>query len=355
MKLEILHRIRWLKQLLLKPDISVAGGYHLGNAGDILMGRSVQQLLQKKFNRKGQLQTIYNLDKWPKAKKVILGGGAIAYSRPINLLMECYPDPKNVMILGVDFNERYYEDKVIDYLRKIPIIITRSDANNNYLAKILGRNDILSLPDLGFAWHNEDFQSNRTRQKELRLVVNLMPIYMEKIKDTYRPIEQYRNERPDLYVNIEEIFNNYLLWAEGIINNYREAGYNITAVAFTPADEELMLGLPFIRNSEVLPYESNMGNYLNILLNADTLLCTRFHATLVGLRSFSKIIPFAYAYKNEELLMSAGISLDKVLTPSKLLSLSDNYNNPISFEPTTIIQLEKRAYNSYCSIIESFL
>ncbi len=354
MKLEILHRLRWLKQMIYASEISVAGGYHLGNAGDILMGKSVQQLL-KKFNKLGSLQTLYNLSKWPKAKMVILGGGAIGYSKPLEELIKTYPDPSKVLVLGVDFNESSYSTELISYLKAIPVLVTRSEANGKYLNLLLGRNDILSLPDLGFIWQNENFLANRTNPKDKKLVVNLMPIYVEKFQNGYRPIEQYRNERPEVYSNIEEIFANYLNWAEGIISKYRADGFSITAIPFTPADEELMLGLSFLKKSEVLPYDSNILNSLEIMINASTILCTRFHATLIGIRSFSEIIPFAYAHKNEELLHSIGITSEQIITPLKMIGDYNSLKNSFRVEPTTVIQLEQKAYNSYYSLVENFL
>jgi hypothetical protein len=354
MKLEILHRLRWLKQMIYTSEISVAGGYHLGNAGDILMGKSVQQLL-KKFNKLGSLQTLYNLSKWPKGKKVILGGGAIGYSNPLKELISTYPDPSKVLVLGVDFNESSYSSDLMSYLKAIPVLVTRSEANGKNLNLLLGRNDVLSLPDLGFIWQNENFLANRTNPKEKKLVVNLMPIYMEKFQNSYRPIEQYRNERPEVYSNIEGIFANYLNWAEGIISKYRENGFSIIAIPFTPADEELMLGLSFLKKSEVLNYDSNIFNSLEIIINASTILCTRFHATLIGIRSFSEIIPFAYARKNEELLQSVGISSDQIITPLKMTGDYNSLKNSFKVEPTTVIQLEQKAFNSYYSLVENFL
>jgi hypothetical protein len=53
------------------------------------MRKSVQQLIEK-FNKKGSLQTLYNLSKWPKAKKVILGGGAIGYAKPLEEIFKNY-------------------------------------------------------------------------------------------------------------------------------------------------------------------------------------------------------------------------------------------------------------------------
>jgi len=354
MKLEILHRLRWLKQMIYTSEISVAGGYHLGNAGDILMGKSVQQLLEK-FNRKGSLQTLYNLSKWPKAKKVILGGGAIGYIKPLEQLINCYPNPSNVLVLGVDFNEATYPEHIINYLKKTPILVTRSKANGQYLASTLNRIDIVHLPDLGFIWHNEIFHRIRVKPKVKRLIVNLMPIYMEKLNGSYKPIEQYRKERPDIYSNIEEIFKNYLTWAETIINEHRKNGFNIIAIPFTPADEELMRCLPFINKTEVLPYKTDLLNYLDLMISSETILSTRFHATVIGLRSFSKLIPFAYARKNEELLLSTGMSAEQFITPIKLLDPYNSHENLNTFDPIQISQLEIETLDSYYAIVEKFL
>ena len=354
MKLEILHRLRWLKQMIYASEISIAGGYHLGNAGDILMGKSVQQLL-KKLNKKGILQTLYNLSKWPKAKKVILGGGAIGYAKPLEELINTYPEPSKILVLGVDFNESSYAAELISYLKAIPVLVTRSEANGKYLNLLLGRKDILSLPDLGFIWENENFVANRTKPKEKKLVVNLMPIYMEKHQNGYRPIQQYRCERSDIYENIADIFSNYLKWAEGIIAYYREQGFTIIAIPFTPADEALMLGLSYLKKSEVLPYDPNLSNRLPLMMNASVFLCTRFHATLIALRSFCEIIPFAYAHKNEELLFSAGLTTAQFETPIKMISKKEYLKNTIKINPVTITQLEQMAYNSYYSIVKTFL
>lgn len=354
MKLEILHRLRWLKQMIYTSEISIAGGYHLGNAGDILMGKSVQQLL-KKLNKKGILQTLYNLSKWPKAKKVILGGGAIGYAKPLEELINTYPEPSKILVLGVDFNESSYAAELISYLKAIPVLVTRSEANGKCLNLLLGRNDILSLPDLGFIWENENFVANRTKPKEKKLVVNLMPIYMEKHQNGYRPIQQYRSERSDIYENIEDIFSNYLKWAEGIIAYYREQGFTIIAIPFTPADEELMLGLSFLKKTEVLPYDPNLSYRLHLMVNASVFLCTRFHATLIALRSFCEIIPFAYAHKNEELLLSAGLTTAQFETPIKIISKKEFSKNTIKINPVIITQLEQKAHNSYFSIVKTFL
>lgn len=354
MKLQLYHRLRWLWQLINPPDISVAGGYHYGNAGDILLGSTVIQLL-KKYNRSTGLQTIYGLSRWPKASKIILGGGAIGYDSPLKELMNSYPNPLKVQILGVDFNQENYDEETITYLKEVPYIVTRSNTQKGKLKKLLCRDDIIELPDLAFCWCQNKIKGERLKAKSATLIVNLVPIYMQRVNNLYIPLEQYRYERPEIYPYIESIFMNYLSWAKRIVDQYRKIGFQILAIPFTPADEELMVNLPWINKSEVLPYQTNLEYYLGIMANSSTFLTTRFHATLIGIRCLSDIIPFAYASKNEELLKEMGAKENQYLTPMQIIDKIPESLKPFIPQKELIEKVETKAFSKYTEMIESFM
>jgi hypothetical protein len=152
---QIQHLQRFASQHLRKPNVGIIGGYHGGNLGDIALGESVRQLLLKKNVHSG-LQTIYNLEKWPKTEFAIIGGGAVGYVDSLRRVALRYKGQfSKVALLGVDFNEKNYPQDCVELIKGAAYVSCRSEQQAIILKKITGREDISYHPDIAFSLYPE--------------------------------------------------------------------------------------------------------------------------------------------------------------------------------------------------------
>jgi hypothetical protein len=354
------HRLRWIGQLIRPPSTAVIGGYHYGNLGDMALGASVMEQLGKAGRRDAGLQTIYNLASWPKVPRAILGGGAVGYSGPMAGVLSRYAStPGCVGVLGVDFNEREYRHEVLEFLRHASWVSCRSRSQADRLVSMTGREDIHDHPDIAFALHGEFCASHRHRRilGESRspriLAVNAVPIYGEMRKGRLVTGEAFREERPEIYAAFPTVHRRYQRFLAEAVDHYRLKGWQAVSVAFSPSDEAYAR-MVFGDSIRHRPYDPDPGTMLRFLAGCGTLVATRFHATIFGIKLGLPMLPFAYATKNERLLARAGVPPASFVTPDHLLSekavpLSD----PLTLGHELAGSLEKEAADAINRCIAS--
>ena len=344
----IRHRLRCLRQILHPPSLAVIGGYHYGNLGDMALGASVLEQLHVIGQQNAALQTIYNLSKWPHARRAILGGGAIGYRDTMAGIINRYGAAAgDVGVLGVDFNEKSYPEDVLEFLRGAAWISCRSRLQAERLSCLTGRNDISDHPDIAFALE-KDFCAARRAERILPqcgqkiLAINAVAIYGEMKRGRLVVGEAFRGERPEIYSSFDTLHHRYAEFLRSIAQRYASQGWRIVTVSFSPSDEayaRLVLG----GNAEHRPYDPNPRRMLGFLSNCGMITATRFHATIFGIKLGLPLLPFAYATKNELLLRQSGITEESYSTPATLLSGKCTPDEPLTFGEDLTSSLESEA------------
>lgn len=347
---QIQHVGRLISQLVNTPKVAIIGGYHGINAGDLALGESIKQEISKRGFSSG-LQTIYNIDqwKWPLTEYAIIGGGAVGYNdsmeKVYNRFKNCL---SNVALLGVDFNEEKLSDKCIDLLISAKWVSCRSKEQAVRLSNLIKRENILYHPDIAFSLKfNQVACCDRDIGRKIMLV-NVLPIYGKVINGKIVPNIQYSNERPNLYSEWPKIFDRYCRYIRILVENAVKDGYEVQSMPFAKMDEDaakiILNGLPVIHNNFV----SNPLVIARKMASAKIILATRFHATIFGLKLGLKVIPFAYAKKNETLFDSIGVESKLYYKSEDLLTNEPTPTQltPIYFDSTNVIQMERDANNA---------
>lgn len=279
------HRVRWIAQKIRRPAISVAGGYHSGNLGDMALAYSVKGQIAKRIQAPGTIgiQTIYNLPNWPRANKVVVGGGALICSQQIkNLITYTNDQPKNVGVIGCDILIEDLDEEDVDFLKNVSFLSFRSEFNLRAVNKYSLHNARLS-PDIVFAQDESIFNVEKISCPKKTLAVNVTP--------------GLGLDHSTTKTELKRQYANYIRWVRGVITEYLQAGYSVESIPFTHGDEkaaqENLSDLPIKHNS----YTHAVRAVLARIERCDTFLCTRYHALIVGCLLEKKIIPFCYAKK----------------------------------------------------------
>lgn len=320
-KTQVEHLLRNLEQRLFKVPVGIIGGYHGGNLGDMALGMSVAEVLANRGIKSG-LQTIYNLEKWPKTSLAIVGGGAIGYNDSLARVAKRYAGEFNkVALLGVDFNDKTYSQECIQLIKSAAYVSGRSKVQADRLIALTGRQEIYYHQDIAFSLQNDFCMKHRQSSSinsNKKLLINVVPLYAHLKNKALRPVDNYRLERPELYENFERMHQSY---KEVIIATVKEAldnGYTVENLPFTPGDraygEFILQNLPV----KHLPYYSDPLRMLKYMSTADWVLATRFHATIFALKLGVKLTPIAYARKNELMLDALGVARSQFLSTEDL-------------------------------------
>jgi hypothetical protein len=354
-KLQLLHIKRNLEQRAFKVPVGVIGGYHGGNLGDMALGTAVKSLLQDNGIKSG-LQTIYNLDKWPKTSYVIVGGGAVGYISSLKKVAERYKGAYDkVALLGVDFMESSYPDDCLDLINGAAYVSGRSEKQSLKLREITGRQDIHHHPDIAYSMMTDFCKKQRAADKDNRpkqMLINLVPLYSKITNGAFMPLEEYRKERPELYDQFNEMHIAYKLTACNTVKKALDLGYEVASIPFTPEDGEcakiMLKGL----NVTHLKYDSSPQNMFHRMAKADWAFVTRFHATIFALKLGLKISPIAYATKNEIMLSELGADRDEYLSTAQLAQGKHSILSPLNYSLDTVAGWEIKSTEAILTCID---
>jgi len=354
-KTRIEHLARNINQRLFKSTIGVVGGYHGSNLGDMALGASVVDVLKAKGISSG-LQTIYNLDKWPKTPYAIVGGGAVGYSDSLTRVARRYKGQyEKVALLGVDFMEKSYPAECIELIKGAAYVSGRSKFQADRLKELTGREQIYNHPDIAFSLLNDYCEAARTQEKpdSKTLMINLVPLYAQMKDGQYFPVEQYRSERPELYEKFDTMHKSYHKVVRAVTDEALQKGYKVQSIPFTPLDGEytklVLKGLPV----EHLPYNSDPYQMLKKITTASWVIATRFHTTIFALKAGVKITPIAYATKNELLLNELGVERSSFLSTLDLANGLDEPKAPFVIANDKIKATEQESLNAIRHCVES--
>jgi hypothetical protein len=348
---------RLINQQLGRNTVAVIGGYHGINLGDMTLGYSVLELLKAK-GIKACLQTIYTLDKypWPVTKYAIVGGGAIGYKDSLIKVVNRYQGNfDKVALLGVDYNEPNYEDNFKSLMQNSAWISCRNKNQAAFIEKLIKKKEIISHPDLAFSYRKEFCKLQRTRIKKKVLLINVVPLYGNIVGGKLIPSENYKQERPELYQNYTTMINQYKIGVRAIIKNAIEEGYRIESIPFTPGDESMakliMKDLNVIHNK----YSDNPNAMLSKMASAEKVFATRYHATIFAFKLGAKVIPMAYAKKNEFLLTELGFKSTDFISSTDLANGKAILNHYINVQEEIISEWETECHSILTNCINQLL
>ena len=344
-------------QLLIKNRVSVIGGYHGVNLGDMALGYSVIEILKSK-GIKGGLQTIYTLDKypWPLSQYAIIGGGAIGYKDSLIKVVNRYKGNFNkVALLGVDYNESNYEDNYKSLMKEAAWISCRNKNQALFIENLIDRKNILSHPDLAFSYRKEFCKLLRNKKKEKKVLINVVPLYGNLIDGKLISSDNYKKERPELYENYNMMVDNYISGVREIISNAIMEGYRVESIPFTPGDESMAKFIMKDLKVKHNKYSDNPKAMLSKMGNAEKVFATRYHATIFAFKVGAKVIPMAYAKKNEFLLTELGFSRKDFISSTDLANGKKIVNNYIKIEERIISDWENNCHKVLNDCINSLV
>lgn len=289
------HRWGPLGQRLLRPDVAVIGGYHFANAGDIALGVGVKGELPASLGRSA-LQTIYQLQRFPKAGIALLGGGAIGTELGLQQLRSRYSDARRVAIVGVDFDIKAVEANT-QFLANVPFISTRSHEHAAQISEVLGK-PVVAHPDLSFANHRLSITTSARRNSN-SLAVNIAPQLVTQEKGRFVD----RRTMPAALVELDggslpnEVSGAYRRWIRSIVVEALDQGRQVCHIPFTPTDDayarEVFSGLPMRYRG----YTTAPQRLLNEIAQHGAMVSGRFHSTMFAVMAQTPLLPYAYALK----------------------------------------------------------
>lgn len=345
MKPELLHKKKWLAHFFHKAEIAIAGGYHYGNLGDIALGHSIKEILDNK-KISSELQTIYNLKYWLERSNVIVGGGAIGYENSLfEIINKYHHNYKKIAFMGVDFNSKSYSDESIKLINEAKFVSTRSKLQADNLKLITGRNQIYNQPDLSFSFQRPIFEKirNGNKNNSPKLFVNVLPLYAMFNNGKLTPLNQYKEERPEVFDHFLTIQKNYKNLVLNHVNNAIKKEIPVFSWSFTPLDEAYAKYLFGNLNVTHLPYNPNPFNISKIVKPTDEVISTRLHASIFALRSGANVFPIAYAHKNEELLKEMGWNESEFLSVTDLINKDSLPTLSLKAPESILLKLEKES------------
>jgi polysaccharide pyruvyl transferase WcaK-like protein len=341
---------RLASQLFAKNKFAIVGGYHGVNLGDMALGYSVKDILNSKGIKSG-LQTIYTLNKypWPKTEYAIIGGGAIGYKDSLIRVADRFDTSLNKLaLLGVDYNDTNYEQshEIMNLLKSSAWLSCRNEKQSYIMQKLTDREDIMYHPDLVFSYKKEYCKQQRTiKNKKKILLINVVPLYGHIEGDSLIPNDQYKEERPELYIGYNEMVKNYIDGVRALIIDALANGYKVESIPFTPGDASMARLIAKGLNVKHNNYSDNPYSVLKKMASAEKVFATRYHATIFGIKLGAQIMPMAYAKKNEILFEEFGFSKDKYISASDLANGSTLSGDYLRFNDDIIEKWENNCYD----------
>lgn len=310
----IAHRSRLLAQAVGGIDLGIAGGYHCGNLGDMALGEAIRLHAVEHFRKPG-LQTIYDLQRWPRARSLIVGGGAVAYAGPLAAIASRYRDaPGRVAMFGVDFNDPDALARHKDFYSQVRLLGCRSSGQADMLRALLPGAAIDWTYDLVFSLHRtphaRDAAAIPPSRRDKVFGINMVPFFVKHDSGRFMPGTAYagelQRERPGMLAHIDELAGAYPRWMRRAVQEMLDAGYRVVHFPFTPTDDTYAryclqgLEVSFRR------YDHAPLSVLQALGRCRAFLSSRYHSLIFSLITATPVVAFEYASKCSRLLDDLG-------------------------------------------------
>lgn len=212
---------------------------------------------------------------------------------------------KNSYIIGANFGP-YMTKKYLEYVHNelIPSLnyISFRDIDSYNLFKDL--KNVIYAPDILFSLPVTK-QENKTKELGISLINHL---------------------------NREELKKNYDEYQKQLINlsiDYIKKGYQIRLLSFCSYEKDPIaindylekIPKEYKKNIIVDYYQGNIEEFLERISNLDTIIATRFHSIVLGLKYCCKVIPICYSNKAINLLNDLNIKEYTTFKSIKKLSI----------------------------------
>ncbi len=193
---------------------------------------------------------------------------------------------KRSYIIGANFGP-YNTNEYITYVHDelIPSIdyISFRDINSYNLFKDL--DNVIYAPDILFS-----IDLNRRRQKRKEMGISLI----------------HHLDRKELKENYDEYLNQLI----NLSIKYIDQGYIVRLLSFCSYENDPVAIDDFLKripvkykdNIIVNYYDGNIDDFLEKVSGLDTIIATRFHSIVLGLKYYHKVIPICYSNKSMNLL-----------------------------------------------------
>jgi hypothetical protein len=348
----IAHRSRMAGQMLQRPDLGIAGGYHCGNLGDMALGEAVRLQALKHF-RKPELQTIYDLHRWPRAPSLVVGGGAVAYAEPLAAIAELYRDtPERVALLGVDFNDPEALERHKDFYARVHWIGCRSSSQAEMLRAMLPGASVNWTYDLVFSLV-ETAQARQAAMtpfmhREKIFGFNMVPFFVKRAGARFVPGTSYAKElqrdRPDLVGRVDDLAGAYVDWMRKAVREMQDAGYRVMHVPFTPQDDSYARSCLRGLDVEYRRYQHAPLTVLEALGRCRFFLTSRYHSLIFSLITATPVVAFEYASKCSRLLDDLNIetnrrSWDDILSTKQPQVVEEAERSPAFLTPDMLAEI----------------
>lgn len=319
-KLQYLHGFRYLRQVLRPPNLAVIGGYHFGNLGDMALGFSIYKEIRQ-FTATG-LQTIYNLDAWPRSSFAILGGGAIIHRDTLDLVFSRYL-PSKVAFCGVDIEDWEALSLFQFKMYQLPYLSLRSTHQLERLKTMFPGISAVYHPDIVFSLADHNILPFELPSRQSVAIINVTPRFHMAEPDTLCYDEELSCPTPfgilaDGYTNL----------IRRLATRLTDLGLQLIHIPFTPADGLVARDILNGYNVNFCSYSASPVKVLSAYKTSSFSFGSRYHSMIFSMISGAPFSAFAYASKSARLIDDMKIDSQKVFAITDLLD-QDNLDSKI--------------------------
>ena len=100
-------------------------------------------------------------------------------------------------------------------------------------------------------------------------------------------------------------------------------------------------------------YTDDLEEMFSIIGTSECILATRYHATIIGIKVGSKLIPMTYAEKNDKLLLELGVDKSQYLSALDLANGLDEFPSPIKISDNIVKEWEENSRNTILNCIKN--
>ena len=293
-KYQVVYGLKLLKQFLTRPEIGIIGGYHGGNVGDLALGQAVKDFLSSKGIVRSDLQTIHNFQIYPKAKKYIIGGGALLDNEKLDNIRNRVR-PMDLTVIGCEFSNAHTVTNELSktnlkFLQSISYFSLRNSSQYNQYEHLLS--NLASHPDIVFGWQFlERLRLERSQTTSGKVGISVI---LGCGKDYDGALKQNERSSED-EVKINSFTRTFFRQK---VQKALQEGKEVHHYPFAHKDmdsvRDILEGLPVIHHK----YEQNPRILAKEVSTCDYYISSRLHSLIFCLTLGVPTSTFLYARKN---------------------------------------------------------
>jgi polysaccharide pyruvyl transferase WcaK-like protein len=205
---------------------------------------------------------------------------------------------KKFIFLGVEFPELVSPH--LDFLKTSKLFVRTQDAQRELETHGLKSH---LVPDISFSSHGvikgKRFFVSSDRKKQRVLAINVANLFSKR-NGAEMVGEKGFVTNCEVQISRMDIWNGYVKLMRNIALSASSAGIRVIHLPF--ADVDILVAGTIFRGIDVRHYGLDIGKAIAVLANSDLFIPTRFHATILGLKSSALVKPIVYMPKNRELM-----------------------------------------------------